>query len=272
MHACPQNGSKSKVPSEEQEMQTFLDSQGLIRKEIPKDGACLFRAFSEQIYGTQEHHVRTREICIETIKKNEENFKGFIHDIPFDHYIDEMSKPFTWGGHLELTALSLAFSVNFKVYKTPNQIININTTYPRTLQLCYIGGNHYDNVYTVEEWNLMKIFQMYIYEIAKNALPELEIDVPQTYKNIGIEEWKRGGSRLRASDLGFSKKLQYQEKKLTGQYRKIPNSQSKKQHLDISTNRTRTYKRPKNTTNVIHTCKFFLLLFSIFLIYLSLCF
>lgn len=261
-NSCSQNGSKSKVPSEEQEMQTFLASKGLVRKEIPKDGACLFRAFSEQIYGTQEHHAKTRKICIDTIRDNEEDFKGFIHDIPFDHYLEVMSKPYTWGGHLELTALSKAYSVNFKVYKTPNQIININTTYPRTLQLCYIGGNHYDSVYTQEEWNLMKIFQIYIYEIVNKSLPELDIDVPQTYKNIGLEEWKRGGYGLRASDYAFSKKLQYQDKKLSGHYKKTYNNnsnpQNKKQQLDISSNRNiRTYKKHKNmNNNMMNTSKF----------------
>jgi hypothetical protein len=38
---------------EDADIDSYLASLGLVRKRIPKDGACLFRAVSEHIYQTQ---------------------------------------------------------------------------------------------------------------------------------------------------------------------------------------------------------------------------
>lgn len=44
---------------EEKQLDLKLSELGLVRKQIPKDGACLFRAVSEQLYLTQLHHTKS---------------------------------------------------------------------------------------------------------------------------------------------------------------------------------------------------------------------
>merc|ERR1712100_307064 len=171
--------------NDEQQMKNVLKEQNLYKKEIPKDGACLFRAVAELIYGTQELHLKARKICVETLIKHQETFKAFVHDLPFDHYINIMSKPNSWGGHVELVAFSLHYSVNFRVYTADGKFIDIDNSFDKTLHLCYLDGNHYDIVYPADEW----------------------LKIPRTYKNFAFEEWKAGRNRTTAADNAFSIKL-----------------------------------------------------------------
>jgi OTU domain-containing protein 3 len=71
--------------------------------EVRGDGNCLFRAFSDQIEGSENNYSFYRQSAIDYMKGNEDHFKFFIEDDePFEDYIKDMIKDGTWGGNLEI--------------------------------------------------------------------------------------------------------------------------------------------------------------------------
>lgn len=80
---------------------------------------------------------------------NQDHFKFFIEDdVTFDDYIKEMSNDATWGGNLEIYALSMKFSVNFYIYiyNHPMYIVKNFDSPFRNLHLTYHDGSHYNSV------------------------------------------------------------------------------------------------------------------------------
>jgi OTU domain-containing protein 3 len=81
--------------------------------------------------------------------ENKDHFKFFIEDDKnFDDYIADMSKDGTWGGNLEIYAMSMHFNVNFyiHIYNHPMYIVK-NWDFPsRNIQLSYHDGEHYNSV------------------------------------------------------------------------------------------------------------------------------
>ena len=77
-----------------------LEQLQLIRKKIPKDGACMFRAISEQLFYSQAMHFKgiiflifhlmnlVRQKCVDFMILYKENFEPFVcvSGLPFDHY------------------------------------------------------------------------------------------------------------------------------------------------------------------------------------------
>ena len=45
--------------------QTMKEKRGLLIKKMGEDGACMFRAVADQVYGDQEMHSLVRQNCID---------------------------------------------------------------------------------------------------------------------------------------------------------------------------------------------------------------
>lgn len=95
-----------------------LASFGLKLKEIGGDGNCLFRALSDQLYGTEQQHAQLRHDAVEHIRVNAEFFKFYIEDDePIADYLATMAKDGIWGGQLEMTALAEKMHFNVIVHQ-----------------------------------------------------------------------------------------------------------------------------------------------------------
>jgi hypothetical protein len=80
---------------------------------------------------------------------NQDHFKFFIEDDKtFEDYIKEMQKDATWGGNLEIFAMSMKFNVNFYIYiyDHPMYIVKNFDLPMRNLHLTYHDGSHYNSV------------------------------------------------------------------------------------------------------------------------------
>jgi hypothetical protein len=85
---------------------------------------------------------------------NQDHFKFFIEDDKsFDDYIKEMLKDATWGGNLEIFAMSMKFNVNFYIYiyDHPMYIVKNFDSPMRNLHLTYHDGSHYNSVRLKED-------------------------------------------------------------------------------------------------------------------------
>ena len=77
----------------------------------------------------EDCHGLYRQITINQIRSKENVSANFMDDVNnggFLRYLDKMSKPGEWGGHLELLALSEALGVKFCLITEDKQRIWIN--------------------------------------------------------------------------------------------------------------------------------------------------
>ncbi len=77
-------------------------------KDVTGDGNCLFRAFADQVDGTENTHMIMREEACKYMVAHQEFFEPFLdeeEDGSFKNYIALMKKNGEWGGHLQIQAL-----------------------------------------------------------------------------------------------------------------------------------------------------------------------
>ncbi|KAL9706530.1 hypothetical protein quinque_010048 [Culex quinquefasciatus] len=86
----------------------FLEREGYYRKHVARDGTCLFRSFSEQVFDVQLYHGKVRKDCIRWMRINSDEYKKRMTG-DFDDYLTEMSKSRTYGSFVELHALAHAY-------------------------------------------------------------------------------------------------------------------------------------------------------------------
>ena len=80
-----------------------------------EDGACLFRAVADQVYGDQEMHDVIRQRCMDYITKNADYFSQYVTE-PFDSYVARKRRANAHGNHLEMHALSEMFNRPIEIY------------------------------------------------------------------------------------------------------------------------------------------------------------
>ncbi|KRY67895.1 OTU domain-containing protein 5-A, partial [Trichinella pseudospiralis] len=124
-------------------------AKGFIIKKMKADGACLFRAVADQVYGDQEMHDTVRKLCINYMKKNSDYFSQFVTE-SFSDYIARKSLSYAHGNHIEMQAMAELFNRPIEVYQYNIEPINTflsnkNTNDP-PIRLSYHRSIHYNSV------------------------------------------------------------------------------------------------------------------------------
>lgn len=167
------NFSKSKYSGDATTAAAGDDEDSLLRRKLSEtgfelrdmtgDGNCLFRALSDQLYGTAENHGDIRSKVCKYIRENADDFLPFLADDVLDHrprdsggkgkgkgkgkrqggeedddsggdgsnhqllesYLRSMQRFGTYGGHLELVAFSRLFGRAIIIHQgiMPNYVI-----------------------------------------------------------------------------------------------------------------------------------------------------
>ncbi|KAJ3876602.1 hypothetical protein F5051DRAFT_30675 [Lentinula edodes] len=105
-----------------------LRSLGLYAAPTIGDGNCLFRALSDQQYGSPSRHVEVRREICDFIEAHPERYEGFVDVDEFGEsgvrkekgsglsaYVAGMRQNATYGGHMELSAFAHLTKRNIKV-------------------------------------------------------------------------------------------------------------------------------------------------------------
>ncbi|EMD35208.1 hypothetical protein CERSUDRAFT_116678 [Gelatoporia subvermispora B] len=93
-----------------------LRALGLYAAPTLGDGNCLFRALSDQLYGTPSYHLKLRQDICNWIEAHKERYAPFVDDERgLDVHLQCMRQPATYGGHLELSAFAHMTHRNVKV-------------------------------------------------------------------------------------------------------------------------------------------------------------
>ncbi|XP_043470726.1 OTU domain-containing protein 5-B isoform X2 [Leptopilina heterotoma] len=122
---------------------------GFIVKKMGEDGACLFRAVSDQVYGDQEMHGVVRKHCMDYIAANQEFFSHFVAE-DFTTYVDRKRQEYVHGNHIEMQAMSEMYNRSVELFCYSTEPINIfhgvHKTDNEPIRLSYHRVSHYNSI------------------------------------------------------------------------------------------------------------------------------
>lgn len=130
------------------DLRAQLGSIGLTLRDIPGDGNCLFRALGDQFEGHSRNHMKHRMDTVRYMIAHRKHFEPFI-DIPFERYIDNLSRAGTYAGQDALVAFARLHQVNIVIHQLNSplwQIEGSDSENARELHLSYHNGEHYSSV------------------------------------------------------------------------------------------------------------------------------
>ncbi|KAI8464234.1 MAG: hypothetical protein J3K34DRAFT_441192 [Monoraphidium minutum] len=131
---------------------------GLCEKEVQGDGNCQFRALSDQLYRSPDHHGAVRARICQHLAARPDRYSGYVTE-PYGPYVAGMARPGTWGDHVTLQAAADAWGIKIFVITSflENCIISIDPEREdpafahRALHLSFWAEVHYNSVYPASE-------------------------------------------------------------------------------------------------------------------------
>ncbi len=130
-----------------------LKRYGLAVRDVRRDGNCFFRAVSDQMYGTEDHHAYLRDLCCDYMEKHEEELAPFLDDSEdYAAYVDHMREDGVWAGNIEIHATSMATHRDVRIHqhKKPSYDL-VNHYRDAPLHLFYHYGEHYASVRPIDQ-------------------------------------------------------------------------------------------------------------------------
>lgn len=123
---------------------------GYIIKKMDEDGACLFRAVADQVYGDQGMADEVRRTCMDYMHKNRDYFREFVTE-DFTAYVERKRLNNTHGNHLEMQAMAEIYNRTIEVYEYTVQPINTLNEQARgptnpPIRVSYHRHSHYNSV------------------------------------------------------------------------------------------------------------------------------
>ncbi|XP_077438989.1 OTU domain-containing protein 5-A isoform X2 [Vanacampus margaritifer] len=138
--------------AEEQEHwfeKALQDKKGFVIKKMKEDGACLFRAVADQVYGDQDMHEVVRKHCMDYLMKNADYFSNYVTE-DFTTYINRKRKNNCHGNHIEMQAMAEMYNRPVEVYQYGTEPINtfhgIHQNNDEPIRVSYHRNIHYNSV------------------------------------------------------------------------------------------------------------------------------
>eukprot|EP00794_Sanderia_malayensis_P006057 gene6057-6759_t len=128
------------------------EKKGYVIKKMVPDGACLFRAVADQVYGDQEMHSIVRNHCMDYMLKNADYFSKFVTE-DFSSYIHRKKNDYCHGNNVEIQALTEMYNRPIEIYVYSPEPMNIFLSQTHQIsdenppmRLSYHGNVHYNSV------------------------------------------------------------------------------------------------------------------------------
>ncbi|XP_046405569.1 OTU domain-containing protein 5-B isoform X2 [Ischnura elegans] len=126
-----------------------LRKKGWVIKQMGEDGACLFRAVADQVFGDQEMHSIVRNQCMDFLVLNKDHYKQYMTE-DLDAYVARKRNDSVHGNHIELQALSEMFNRAIEIFCYSIEPINIFHGLAKPdnepIRLSYHRGVHYNSI------------------------------------------------------------------------------------------------------------------------------
>ncbi|CAM8913702.1 unnamed protein product [Rhodiola kirilowii] len=128
-----------------------LKVYNLLELKVQGDGNCQFRALSDQLYRTPEHHNFVRQQIVKQLQSNQEIYQGYV-PMTFGEYLKKMSKSGEWGDHLTLQAAADSYGIKIVVLTSFKDTCYIEILpevqkSKRVIYLSFWAEVHYNSIY-----------------------------------------------------------------------------------------------------------------------------
>ncbi|KAF5467088.1 hypothetical protein F2P56_016950 [Juglans regia] len=137
--------------SDHQRLLERLQLYELIELKVQGDGNCQFRALSDQLYRSPEHHAFVREQIIQQLKSHPGMYEGYV-PMAYKDYLKKMSKSGEWGDHVTLQAAADWYGVKIFVLTSFKDTCYIEILphiqkSNRVIFLSFWAEVHYNSIY-----------------------------------------------------------------------------------------------------------------------------
>ncbi|XP_018686885.1 OVARIAN TUMOR DOMAIN-containing deubiquitinating enzyme 9 isoform X2 [Musa acuminata AAA Group] len=148
--------SVDEATSDHQRLTDRLQLYDLIEHKVQGDGNCQcmflqFRALSDQLYQTPEHHEFVRQQVVDQLKSHSEIYEGYV-PMPYGDYLNKLSKSGEWGDHVTLQAAADSYGVKIFVITSFKdtcyiEILPSVQNSNRVIFLSFWAEVHYNSIY-----------------------------------------------------------------------------------------------------------------------------
>ncbi|XP_015914086.1 OTU domain-containing protein 5-B [Parasteatoda tepidariorum] len=143
------NMTEEELLEKEKMFEERLGKKGYSIKKMGEDGACMFRAVADQIYGDQDMHAAVRKLCMDYMAKNSDYYSQYVTE-DFEKYVQRKRSDHIHGNHIEMQAMSEMFNRHIEVYHYSSEPINIfhgsQKTDNEPIRLSYHRNVHYNSI------------------------------------------------------------------------------------------------------------------------------
>ena len=180
------NSSKpqsSRVSSPMSVLEFRLSQLRLRAKDVGGDGDCLFRAVSDQLFGTAAYHLQVRAVGIEYLRNHPEQFIESNVEYSWLGYLNNMSRQGTWCDNLIIQAVATALNCAIHITETAENFAETTVVHPvntqgrpRTIYLGHLDEIHYVSTAPIEneQINILQRQQSQIHTESKTAAMSCE--------------------------------------------------------------------------------------------------
>lgn len=139
---------KRKEAEDLEKLLEIIGHEGKKIHRIEGDGNCVFRAISHQLYGTEDHHFLLRQVTMDYLILNREEFENFVSSGNLNYHVSHYRQSGRWVGHLEIAALARIYNVTIHVYTAGGPIIVNEEAKDKRgdIFISYHNERHYNSV------------------------------------------------------------------------------------------------------------------------------
>lgn len=187
-----------------------------------RDGNCLFRAFSDQVYGTPEHYALVRDWCTKYISVERDYFEQFVAE-PFGEFLARIQREGEWGDDVEVEALSEIYGCRVEIYDPYTREVmrtfheSCDADRPHPVRLQYEGHAHYNSL--VPRTGLVLIVQ----QRAPGEIEKRALERSRTRREAGQGRGGDGAAERAEREVRLSR-LEFEHKSQTEMDKVIENS------------------------------------------------
>nr|GEU82377.1 OTU domain-containing protein isoform X1 [Tanacetum cinerariifolium] len=143
--------SADEETSDHQRLMDRLQLYDLVELKVSGDGNCQFRALSDQIYRSTDHHKLVREQIFHQLKAHSELYAAYV-PMAYDEYLKKISTAGEWGDHVTLQAAADVFGVKIFVFTSFKdtcyiEILPCAQKSKRIIFLSFWAEVHYNSIY-----------------------------------------------------------------------------------------------------------------------------
>ncbi|KAH7690408.1 Ubiquitinyl hydrolase 1 protein [Dioscorea alata] len=152
--------SVDEATSDHQRLIDRLRLYDLAQLKVEGDGNCQFRALSDQLYRTPEHHKVVRKQVVQQLKSHSELYEGYV-PMPYGDYLKKIAKSGEWGDHVTLQAAADSYGVKIFVITSFRDTCSIEILpavqkSKRVIFLSFWAEVHYNSIYPKGELPTME--------------------------------------------------------------------------------------------------------------------